>query len=240
MVEPWLNPNARPVQREISPGRSVWIVDEILLNPERLIRWAANNKTLWERPTLNAYPGIQMPIPAELIAALDDYFARHIRILFNGRRTLNVFHRLAMMTWPAHQLQPKQWLCHRDRSNLDARSHAIIASVLYLFENRTLGGTLFFRPRITQTDLAQLIGDSIKLDPIGFSKKYGLAPAYPCETNEFFELEAEIPARANRIIFYDGSLFHSASVPDESRLNDDPLTGRLTANGFYTIKKSAV
>ena len=36
------------------------------------------------------------------------------------------------------------------------------------------------------------------------------------------------------MVFYDGRLFHSGDIGDARALDDDPLRGRLTLNGFYT------
>jgi hypothetical protein len=41
------------------------------------------------------------------------------------------------------------------------------------------------------------------------------------------------------VIFYDGSIFHSAHIAAPQLLSDDPLQGRLTLNGFLTCRRSA-
>jgi hypothetical protein len=43
----------------------------------------------------------------------------------------------------------------------------------------------------------------------------------------------------NRMIFYDGGLFHSADISQPSLNSADPRTGRLTLNGFFTCRRNA-
>lgn len=43
----------------------------------------------------------------------------------------------------------------------------------------------------------------------------------------------------NRMIFYDGRLFHSGGVGGARALTGDPATGRLTLNGFFTCSRPA-
>jgi hypothetical protein len=39
------------------------------------------------------------------------------------------------------------------------------------------------------------------------------------------------------LIFYDGGMLHAANVAQPEALSDDPLTGRLTLNGFFTCRR---
>jgi hypothetical protein len=56
-------------------------------------------------------------------------------------------------------------------------------------------------------------------------------------SNAYFEQTASIPAAWNRLICYDGSLFHSADVTQNRALSTDPRQGRLTLNAFYTCTR---
>jgi hypothetical protein len=57
-------------------------------------------------------------------------------------------------------------------------------------------------------------------------------------SNAFFEKVATVPARWNRMIFYTGTIFHSGEIVHPQLLSDDPRTGRLTLNGFFTCRRS--
>jgi hypothetical protein len=38
-------------------------------------------------------------------------------------------------------------------------------------------------------------------------------------------------------LFFDGWILHSGDIPQPQRLIADPLTGRLTFNGFFTSRR---
>ena len=56
-------------------------------------------------------------------------------------------------------------------------------------------------------------------------------------SNAYFERIATVPAAWNRLIFYDGGLFHSAHIEQPALLASDPTRGRLTLNGFFTCRR---
>ncbi|MGH9693519.1 MAG: DUF6445 family protein, partial [Bryobacteraceae bacterium] len=66
-----------------------------------------------------------------------------------------------------------------------------------------------------------------------------ISPGYMIGDNDFFARTGTIPARWNRMIFYDGSLLHSGDIETPERLTNDPATGRLTFNGFFTARRNA-
>jgi hypothetical protein len=112
------------------------------------------------------------------------------------------------------------------------------ASVLYLFRDPSLGGTSFYRSRLPPADTEQMVADMAVMDAVQFSARWGVDRGYMRGSNRNFELITTVPAAWNRMICYDGSLFHSADV-DPSRLPADPLKGRLTLNGFYICTRNA-
>ena len=83
----------------------------------------------------------------------------------------------------------------------------------------------------------KLVADSQQLGAHDFGARYGLQPSYMADSNAYFERTARVPAAWNRLIFYDGSAFHSAEV-DPARLWADPLQGRLTLNSFITCRRT--
>ena len=111
--------------------------------------------------------------------------------------------------------------------------------MLYLFRDPALGGTSFYRPRIGPAEVERLVADSASMDAAAFGARYGLAPGYMSGGNAFFERVAQVPAAWNRMIVYDGSLFHSADVDPSAGLSADPARGRLTLNSFVTCRRAA-
>jgi hypothetical protein len=237
-IAPLFNPapivNAVPLRG----GQSCLVVDNALINPERFIKFAADNRALFEEAPFNAYPGIQMPLPDVVSERLNEFFMLHIRRYLDARRVLYMHGRLAMVTTPPDKLQPRQRICHRDSQEV-APGNLIAASVLYLFKDPALGGTSFYAPKKSAHETALLVHDSSTMSNEDFNKKYGIGPEYFSGLAPWFEKLGSIPAKWNRMIFYDGNMFHSGDIPSPQRLTDDPNTGRLSMNGFFTCSRKA-
>ncbi len=232
------NPRPRIERIELFDGHAVHVVDDALREPRRVVQLAAEHRERFEVLGHNAYPGPELRLPDPVSAALDAFFAEHLRAAFDVRRTERVYSRLAMVTAAPERLGPRQWICHRDRFDVPPGQRAL-ASVLYLFDDAALGGTAFFRPRRPLAEVEAMIEDSARLPAAEFQRRYGIAPGYPTG-NAWFEPVLCVPPRFNRMIFYDGALFHAGHIPEPSRLTDDPRTGRLTLNGFFTCRRRAV
>lgn len=219
-------------------GASCYIVDDALDEPQRWVRLAVREQARFERAAHNAYPGLELRMPAAVTVHLEDFFNQHLRATLGARRTLRSHSRMALVTLAEHELQPRQWICHRDRW-VSEPEQCIAASVLYLFEDPALGGTNFFRARRSATETAQLVHDSGTEDGPAFAARYGIRPGYLTESNDWFEKIASVPARYNRLIVYDGDLYHCADIRAPERMVADPAQGRLTLNGFFTCRRAA-
>jgi len=232
------NPRPRIERVALDNGAFVYVVDDALLEPERYVEWAAINAEAFRPVDFNAYPGTYVLLPDPVDEALRQYFTAHMRGLFDARRLEQMHCRLSMVTLPPHALRPYQWLCHSDRYDLDA-ARSIQASVLYLFKDASLGGTSFYAPAKSAEETRQLFRDSAELSGEAFAQRYGLQPGYMHASNAYFTQIGSVPARWNRLIFYDGSLLHSGSIDAPEKLSGDPRTGRLTFNGFFICRRNA-
>lgn len=232
------NPHPRIQRVPILPGQDCLVIDDALLEPERLVSFAQAHRAAFDDSPHNAYPGIELTLPEAVSARLDEFFARHVRAHLGARRTLRMYSRLALVTRRPEQLQPRQWICHRDRMELEA-GRTVAACVLYLFRDASLGGTSFFEPLRPATEIDQLVHASGLTPGSEFSARFGIVPGYPVETNPWFAKRVTVPAAFNRLIFYDGMQFHAGDIRAADRLSDDPALGRLTLNGFFTCRKAA-
>jgi Family of unknown function (DUF6445) len=151
------------------------------------------------------------------------------------RRVVPVSGRLSMVTLQPEALSPLQRLCHRDRLFVDEREGAV-AGVLYLFDAPALGGTNFFRPRLPPQDIERLMQSAAA----GAGEAASLPPGYLTRSNPWFEFVRAVPARWNRLIFYDGSQFHGSHIEHPGLLSADPRRGRLTINLFFTARRAGV
>lgn len=232
--------NPDPVIRSvpICAGHSCYVVDNALADPDAWVERAVRHRADFAMEGHNAYPGIELAMPDGISERLRDFFAVHIRQRLGARRIQRAHSRLSIVTLPPAQLQPRQWICHRDRMGLGPE-HAVGASVLYLFQDAALGGTNFFMPKRPALDIDLLVHESGTLDSAAFARKYGVARGYLTESNDWFEKVAHIEPRWNRAIFYDGTLFHCSDIPAPERLSEDPARGRLTLNGFFHCTRRA-
>ena len=243
-MSPWtvvgaqlFNPQPKISVVPIMRGQNCYVIDDMLADPERWVEWACAQS--FEPAQGNAYPGVLLPAPRAPTQALADHFAQHLRRRMGGRRTLDASVRLSLVTLPPQQLQPCQWQCHRDRIDAGPPELSIAASVLYLFRDPALGGTSFFVPRRPGPATDRLVKDSLTLDASEFGARYGLQPGYMTESNQYFERAVTVPAAWNRLIFYDGEIFHSGDIVHPALMSSDPARGRLTLNGFFTCRRLA-
>jgi hypothetical protein len=239
--EPAVRFNPQPTVEVVALGANArcFVVDDALANPDALRALAIAQRAQFRQAPFNAYPGIEWPAPAAIEDALAEFFRRHVQPLSALRRLERMNARLAMVTLPPEQLQPRQWIPHRDSAWIDP-AHAIAASVLYLFEDPALGGTAFYAPRHPDHLIARFVHDSGVLDADAFAAKYPVARGYPQRSDGFFARLGAVEARWNRMVFYDGRLFHSGDIPHPETLSDDPRRGRLTLNGFFSGRAKAL
>jgi hypothetical protein len=231
------NPNPRVQTVPVTDQHVVYVIDDALVEPDKLVALAAKHWSAAENAAHNAYPGPELHLPRSIDAKLDEFFLLTVRTPLGARRILRSYSRLAMVTMAPHELAPRQWIAHRDRFDVPP-GQCIGASVLYLFRDEALGGTSFFAPRRPAAEIDRLVHESGTDDRDAFARKSGVEPGYQTQTNYWFEKIATIPPKFNRMIFYDGALFHCADIRAPEKLTNDPSTGRLTFNGFFTCSRA--
>lgn len=230
------SPDPRIEHVRFSNASSCFVVDNALLDPEQLVRFADERREQFRQVDFNAYPGIFLLTPT-FGAGLLEFFNRHIRRLFDSRRVMQMHCRLSMVTLDPRTLRPYQRMCHRDMAALDAR-RSIQASILYLFKDAGLGGTSFYESARPPEETAELFSDASTLPTHAFDRKYPAQTGYMCGSNHYFDCVGTVPARWNRIIFYDGFVLHSGDIRAPQRLSGHPLSGRLTLNAFFSSRRN--
>jgi Family of unknown function (DUF6445) len=232
--------NARPrIERvELIPGQACLVIDDALIAPERLVDYGAAQRADFRHVDFNYYPGILLPTPGTISHALNAFFVEHIRPRFPARRVLRMHSRLALVTLPPQELLPYQWMCHRDNDEVTP-DQSIQASVLYLFKDTALGGTSFYEALLPGEEIRRLYHAAGAMSAQEFGDRYGLSPGYQCDSNRYFRRVGSVPARWNRLIFYDGGMLHTGDILAPEKLSADPKVGRLTLNGFFTCRRPA-
>jgi len=216
------NPNPK-IQLVPIPGHKPCIViDDFVLNPAALVDFAVGAQNKFSVASKNAFPGPELRMSEEFSVQLNEFFIQHIKKLLAVRRSLSMYSRLSMVTLQPHELSQNQTVCHRDQLP-DHPQFFYAACVLYLFKNAAMGGTSFYAAKSADVNLSELISRNQN---------------YITESTADFELICTIPAAWNRVIFYDGTIFHSSHITNPELLNANPAQGRLTLNGFFTCRKS--
>lgn len=232
--------NPRPVVQSLplANGDCVWVIDDVLDHPERIVALAQQFGGDFVQAKGSAFPGQQLLMPDDFSAQLDDFFRLHLRTRLHMRRSVKMHARLSRVALEPQRLDARQRICHRDNAELDP-AHSIAASVLYLFADPALGGTVFFEPAGPWEPTQRLVHDASALSPQAFEEKYDWPASYITDSNRHFRAIGRVPARFNRIIFYDGAIFHSSDIAHPHRLCEPGGLGRLTVNGFFTCKRRA-
>jgi Family of unknown function (DUF6445) len=236
------NPQPRiervPIAGDGQGQEAAWVIDDVLLEPERLRQHAIDEQQRFVAAPHNAYPGLEWQMDADVSKPLSDFFMLHVRGLLRARRTLSMYSRLSLATLQAAQLRPLQRLCHRDRFGTTV-GQGVAACVIYLFDAPERGGTSFYRPRRSIAEIDANIRRWNSLSDEAFTQEIGAPPAYLTASNAHFELRCTVPAAWNRAVFYDGGQFHSSHIIHPELLSADPAAGRLTLNGFFITRQMA-
>lgn len=232
--------NARPTvsQVPVGDGAVCVVIDDALDDPQALVDLSMRHRAAFTLADGNAFPGLELPLPDGVVERFSECFAQRARATLGARRLLRASGRLSMVTLPPERLSPLQRVCHRDRLQA-AADECVGAGVLYLFRNPALGGTSFYRPRASAHETDALMQHWSGIDSAQFSRETGWPAAYMTQSNPHFEQTGEVTARWNRLIFYDGSRFHTSHIEQPQLLTDDPAQGRLTVNLFFVCRRAA-
>ena len=231
-----INPNASLQTLQLADGSQVYVFDDFLEQPEALVTQIQARAGQFQAPPGHPYPGPQLALPDAMAAELDAFFQRHVAPRLRTGPSLGMYGRFSRVTQNPATLDPRQRICHRDDSAVGA-GEMVSAAVHYLFRNEQLGGTVFFRSLMSDTETRQFMRDANTLDSSAFGDKYGIPPGYMTQGNRHFEVIGRVPAKWNRIVFYDGSLFHSGDIPWASPSDYQTGLGRLTVNAFFKSRQ---
>lgn len=222
----------------IGDGHKAVVVDDFLKDPQSVIDHAATLADRFEYPKAS-YPGgvLQVPTAAteQLLRFTRREMTKHFPIRRGGQQLITL---LSMTTLQPEELSNLQRLCHTDPRTQPNRAN--YASLVYLFDDASLGGTAFYRWK--RRDLLEQATSLEQENParaLAFLQEhfeYFNEPAgYLTESNEAAELLEVVPAKFNRFVFYSGDVPHTAHIEHPEKLSMDFRKGRLTLNGFVSV-----
>ena len=237
-LRPMVNPRPLVTVVPLFDGHQCVIVDNFMAEPETMVEYAALQRDAFRDSAGNYYPGPELPLSGRFVASVQEAFLLHARTPLKARRVLAINSRLSLVTRRPEQLLAGQRMPHRDSYGL-ADMQGVGAMVLYLFKDDRLGGTSFFKPKVPVQEIEAMVGRMKRMDEAGESAPPSAPASYAIASDEHFEKVLTIAPKFNRAIFYNGALFHSGHISAPELLVDDPRTGRLTVNAFFTLRMAA-
>lgn len=237
-LRPMVNP--RPIVNvvPIFDGHQCVVVDNFLAEPEIMVEYAALEHRHFVDSADNYYPGPELPLTGRIVASMQEAFLLHARTPLKARRVLSINSRLSLVTRRPEQLLPGQRMPHRDSYDLDDME-GVGAMVLYLFKDERLGGTSFFKPKVSPPEIDALLRELKRKELAGESPVPTAAPTFAIASDDHFEKVLTVEPKFNRAIFYNGGLFHSGYITAPELMVDDPTAGRLTVNAFFKLRMAA-
>ncbi len=229
-----LDPEIRIVGNEKTP---VVVIDSPIQSTEPLIRHASEHVQF--EGNQPGYPGIRTDLPAEYAEAVVPCLLEIIRDVYKppASHDFHLIHQLySLVTLKPAELAPLQRVPH-----FDNHSPYYFATVHYLNPVEH-AGTGIFRHRPTGYEtIPESRYPSYMRAAEAHIQAHGLPPEkYINSSDDHFELIAELEYRPNRLIMYPGNILHSGLIQPDRDINDDPVTGRLTANLFLYCAEPAV
>lgn len=217
------------IGQEQSP---VIIFDDFLDAPQIMVDYAAAHAVF--RPSDASYPGLRAAAPPIYSFALRRFLNAAICETFGLEHDEVVGGScgFAITTTPPERLQLVQRMPHFDSTNRKQ-----IALLHYLCSAEK-GGTSFYRHRRTGYEIVD------ETRAVGYTTSVrselatlGHPPArYIGDDDAMFERIASFEAAFNRVLVYRSASLHSAAIAPGFSFDDNPRTGRLTANALFIYR----
>lgn len=232
------NPRAKISVVPLYGEEKLVIVDDLLLEPHKMVELASRSRAEFTDADHNYFPGPELNLSPQMTQAFDQFVVQHVRKPLGARRSNMLATRLALATLQPPQLQNLQRVCHFDTVPQPNRE-GTGAMVLYLFNDARLGGTGFFRQKCSEAEFTHMVLQSGVMDRQAFTELTGAGEGYAVASDRYFEKVYTAEPAFNRAIFYHGTVLHSADIHSPELLRDDVRTGRLTVNAFFNLRRNA-
>ena len=210
-------------------GAPLLIVDNLVSDPERLVRKAARSHFVAQT---TMFPGIRAPAPLSYQRLLETTLNPLLKECFGlepGRFVFPMCH-FSLVTLPPEKLLFLQRVPHVDSLRSDG-----LATVHYLFQ-ADWGGTAFYRHRRTGFETIdeqrrnEYFG-SLQEESVGSD----VADGYIDQDTTLFERVAKVEGVFNRMVVYRRNSLHSGSIDNARIPPADPVSGRLSINTFIDV-----
>lgn len=220
---------------EIGAERNpVVIIDDFLPEPEQAIEIAARIAP-FAPVKVGAYPGLRHQLSADQEGAA--YVVAVLKAaapLFMKTYSASAFAihsaSFSIVTQKPDELELRQRLPHTDSPDPN------YIALLHHLHHLPNTGTAFYRHRRTgfekvSEDRRETLRQAWAQDSAEFGEPAQGFFAADARYENIFEAEA----RFNRLVIYQGALFHSGVIPPDFAYDPDPRRGRLTGNIFVSL-----
>jgi hypothetical protein len=203
------------------------VIDNLVANPDELVDLAASKMF---GDVVSYYPGVRAKVPLTyqrfVIEQMRDVFADYFG-LAAGTLRFTACH-FSLVTTPPEKLTYLQRIPH-----VDSLSRTELAFIHYLFKT-DLGGTAFYRHRKTGFESLDQVRKPEYWRHIEEEQTGPDAPpaAYINGDTPLYEQTCHQAGAFNRMLVYRRCSLHSGAIAPSFVADPNPLTGRLSVNGF--------
>jgi hypothetical protein len=212
----------------------LFVVDDLILQPERLVDFACDENTGFSEDETDFYPGVRKLLPQDYSGLISQFSHSLLLSYLDATQNMGIsitLSALSITQQNPESLIPIQCIPHFDTCDIQQWA------VVHFLCTQKYGGTGFFRHR--QSGFETITQDRKKrytriLTDEAHTK--GLPPAsYLQGDNELFEQTYSIESKFNRALFYPSNILHSGLVKHWKSHNI--RSSRLTANCFLQLKE---
>jgi len=181
------------------------------------------------------YPGVRAPLPQRYAIEVINQVFQLIYDVYSVPHHLRIKPQIlsfSLISQTPDSLMPLQRLPHFDTPE------PYYFAILHYLNDAPHGNTAFFRHKNTGFERV----DEARMDHYFKSAKTFLTdhakdtPEYFVKSDQHYDIYHQIEYQANRLVIYPGNLLHSTLVNLSTDIDDNPHTGRLTANIFINFK----
>ncbi|WP_144207933.1 DUF6445 family protein [Shewanella donghaensis] len=220
-----INPNIKPCVEYVGNSRIPIVIIDDYMADIALVRDVIIASANFTQDKHTQYPGIRSAMSKVDVVSYLKPLMLPLYKVFNFPRELTPSPRdnyYSLLTTQEADLSLIQTIPH-----FDTYQPNLIACIHYLSQYQH-GGTAFYRHKSSGYEFI----NEVRLHEYQTTVN-GLSNSGYCgEHHPDFECYKVIPYQENRLIIFSGQLLHSSLVNPELDINDNPMTGRLTANLF--------
>ncbi|MDP5146778.1 DUF6445 family protein [Shewanella sp. ULN5] len=181
------------------------------------------------------YPGVRAPLPQRYAIEVINQVFQLIYDVYRVPHHLRIKPQIlsfSLISQAPDSLMPLQRLPHFDTPE------PYYFAILHYLNDGPHGNTAFFRHKNTGFERI----NEARMEHYFTSAKAFLTdhakdtPEYFVKSDQHYDIYHQIEYRPNRLVIYPGNMLHSTLVDLRTDIDDNPNTGRLTANIFINFK----